>query len=132
VYVCVGAVLRQDLYVAQADLEVSIFLPQPLECWDYRCVTPYPVFISLFRNLGFSFEKFWSLKICLVRHSDTHMNLRKEDCLSSGVQGQPGQLTTPHLKQNEIQNNKPCLTFCNQNFWAQNLFFPLSTGLMKS
>jgi hypothetical protein len=30
--------LRQDLSKAQADLELSIFLPQLPECWDYRCV----------------------------------------------------------------------------------------------
>jgi hypothetical protein len=26
-----------------AGLELMIFLPQPPECWDYRCVLPYKV-----------------------------------------------------------------------------------------
>ena len=29
-------------YVAQASLEVTIFLPQSLKCWDYRCAQPLP------------------------------------------------------------------------------------------
>jgi hypothetical protein len=29
-------------YVAQAGLKLEILLPQPLQCWDYRCVPPYP------------------------------------------------------------------------------------------
>jgi hypothetical protein len=28
-------------YVAQADLELVIFLPQPPECWDYRHTLPW-------------------------------------------------------------------------------------------
>jgi hypothetical protein len=35
---------RQGLhYVAQVGLECSIFLPQPLECWDDRHSPPQPV-----------------------------------------------------------------------------------------
>jgi hypothetical protein len=26
--------------VAQASLELKVLLPQPPECWDYRCVPP--------------------------------------------------------------------------------------------
>jgi hypothetical protein len=29
-------------YVAQAGLKFMILLPQPPECWDYRCVAPHP------------------------------------------------------------------------------------------
>jgi hypothetical protein len=29
-------------YVVQAGLKLTIFLSQPSECWDYRCVSPYP------------------------------------------------------------------------------------------
>jgi hypothetical protein len=28
-------------YVAYAGLELTIFLPQPPECWDYRCAPLY-------------------------------------------------------------------------------------------
>lgn len=28
-------------YVAQANLELTIVLPQPSKCWDYMCVLPY-------------------------------------------------------------------------------------------
>jgi hypothetical protein len=28
--------------VTQANLELSILLPQPPKCWDYRCVAPHP------------------------------------------------------------------------------------------
>jgi hypothetical protein len=29
-----------ELYIVHGDLEFMIFLPLPLECWDYRCVSP--------------------------------------------------------------------------------------------
>jgi hypothetical protein len=28
-------------YAAQADLKLEILLPQPPECWDYRCAPPH-------------------------------------------------------------------------------------------
>jgi hypothetical protein len=31
-------------------LEFVILLPQPPECWDYRCVPPHPALSSLFFN----------------------------------------------------------------------------------
>jgi hypothetical protein len=30
-----------SLHVDQAGLEVLILLPQPSECWDYRCTPPH-------------------------------------------------------------------------------------------
>jgi hypothetical protein len=27
-------------YVSQAGLELTVLLPQPPECWDYRCAPP--------------------------------------------------------------------------------------------
>lgn len=30
--------LRQALYVVKSGLELAIPLPQPPECWSYRCV----------------------------------------------------------------------------------------------
>jgi hypothetical protein len=33
--------------VAQADLKLSILLPQPSECWDHRYVLPYPGLLGL-------------------------------------------------------------------------------------
>jgi hypothetical protein len=29
--------------IAQAGLELMIFLAQPPECWDYRCASPYQI-----------------------------------------------------------------------------------------
>jgi hypothetical protein len=29
-----------SFYVSQAGLELTLILPQPPECWDYRCATP--------------------------------------------------------------------------------------------
>jgi hypothetical protein len=28
-------------YMVQVALELEIFLPQPPECWDYRCAPPH-------------------------------------------------------------------------------------------
>jgi hypothetical protein len=42
-------IFQQGLhYVAQAGLELTIFLPQLPEYWDYRCVPPHLDFIALF------------------------------------------------------------------------------------
>jgi hypothetical protein len=38
--------------VAQADLELSILLPQPPECYDYRCITLCPVLKVFLKLLG--------------------------------------------------------------------------------
>jgi hypothetical protein len=35
-------VLRQGLAMCPAGLKLLIFLPQHLECWDYRCAPPHP------------------------------------------------------------------------------------------
>jgi hypothetical protein len=43
-------------YVTQADLELTI-LPQPPECWVYRCVPPYLAFLKTF-----FFWWYWGLK----------------------------------------------------------------------
>jgi hypothetical protein len=32
-------------YVAKAGLKLTIFLPQPAECWDYRHVPPHLPFM---------------------------------------------------------------------------------------
>lgn len=29
--------------VSQANLALTVFLPQPLECWDFRLMSPHPV-----------------------------------------------------------------------------------------
>jgi hypothetical protein len=34
--------LGQDLYLAQAGLEFTVFLPQLYKYWNYRCAPPYP------------------------------------------------------------------------------------------
>jgi hypothetical protein len=34
--------------VAQVGLELSIFLPQPLKGWNYRCVIPHPATKNIF------------------------------------------------------------------------------------
>jgi hypothetical protein len=42
IIICFGLVFEIGFhYVAQAGLKLSIFLPQPPECWDYRYVPPY-------------------------------------------------------------------------------------------
>jgi hypothetical protein len=43
--------LRQSCFVAQISLELAIFLPQPPECWDYRCAPPCPAYWPLFPRL---------------------------------------------------------------------------------
>jgi hypothetical protein len=37
---------------AQVDLKLMILLPQPTECWDYRCVPPHPTLELAFLHLG--------------------------------------------------------------------------------
>jgi hypothetical protein len=32
---------RQGM-IAQADLDLTLLLPLPPECWDYKCVPPHP------------------------------------------------------------------------------------------
>lgn len=33
---------RSSLYVVQTGLKLTILLPQPPDCWNYRCITPRP------------------------------------------------------------------------------------------
>jgi hypothetical protein len=35
-------------YVVQTDLKLKILLPQPPECWDYRCAPPHPFMLFFF------------------------------------------------------------------------------------
>jgi hypothetical protein len=45
-----------SLYEVQAGLGLSILLPQPLQCWDYRCEPPFLTFLNLFFDkMSFSF-----------------------------------------------------------------------------
>jgi hypothetical protein len=32
-------------------LEFTILLPQPSECWDYRCIPPHPAFVILTKQI---------------------------------------------------------------------------------
>lgn len=43
-------ILRQGLGVAQSNLELEIFLPQPPRCSDYKCVMPYVASAWLFNQ----------------------------------------------------------------------------------
>jgi hypothetical protein len=44
-----AVVLRQGLTMQSRlhRIELPILLPQPLKCWNYRCVPPLPVHINL-------------------------------------------------------------------------------------
>lgn len=33
---------RRSLYVVQTGLRLTVRLPQPPDCWNYRCITPHP------------------------------------------------------------------------------------------
>jgi hypothetical protein len=41
-------ILTRSCYIAQAILELEIFLPQPQECWDYRCAPLHTALLLTF------------------------------------------------------------------------------------
>jgi hypothetical protein len=47
-------VFEDRVLLALADLKFMIFLPQPPECWDYRCVLPYLTKINIFIVCSFT------------------------------------------------------------------------------
>jgi hypothetical protein len=57
--------LLQDLsLVAQADLELLIFLPQSPKCWEYSCVSPCPsgIILNPLQVMFFFLLAVWGLK----------------------------------------------------------------------
>jgi hypothetical protein len=41
----------ESCFVAQDGLKLTVILPQPPECWDYRCITPCPAFSWLYISI---------------------------------------------------------------------------------
>jgi hypothetical protein len=48
-------------YVAQTDLELTILLPQPPECWDYKCCRLPHGSSLLIRTLVRGFRPIWDV-----------------------------------------------------------------------
>lgn len=58
-------------HLAEAGFEPLIFLPPPLECWDYRHVSPTSSLKFCFLSLLIaSSQMAWSIKSCCNRHSN--------------------------------------------------------------
>jgi hypothetical protein len=64
-------------YVSQAGLELMIFLRQPPNCWDCRCVLPYLAYDTQFDEFGqnaYSCDPIATIKV-------THHHLQKFLCV---------------------------------------------------
>jgi hypothetical protein len=59
-------------YVAQAGLELSVLLPQPPECWDYRDGPPHLVFVAFYLYLILGIQLFIFMISILLRLKALH------------------------------------------------------------
>jgi hypothetical protein len=54
-------------YVTEADLKLTILLPQSPKCWDYKCMPPHPTFSFLFLSFFILFFVFCFVLLCWDR-----------------------------------------------------------------